>query len=261
MRKPPNKLLLFPLVACLLVFAACPSRTEKEIAGFLDQCSAAVTRKDPRKFLNCFAPGYSDPLFPAGLAAQNIQNGLAGGLAPSYQLLERKMQIQGSEAQVDQSFRLEGLFSRGRRSCNEREKLRLRREGRGWRIVSGSVLYQLLAGRPAEEDQIRSVLEKRVRALREKDLGLFKEIVDPEYDFKGRNFKQVIAQRAEDFKNYRSIELTLDRPRILFRDGGADVTEGYRLVVDYRGEQREFNDTEKLGFRKTEKGWKISQGL
>ena len=80
---------------------------------------------------------------------------LSGELAPSCQILKREVKAGREEAAVDQSFRLEGLVAGKKRSYSEEEKLVLKREGRGWKIVSGSGLYAIFAGRPVEEDRIK----------------------------------------------------------------------------------------------------------
>ena len=85
-----------------------------------------------------------------------------------------------------------------------------------------------------------------MKALHDKDLELFKQVVEPEYSFKGKDFDQVIGQVQGYFRDYDSIELSLDRPRIHFHGGRADCVEGYRMRVEQKGRPLEFNDTEKL---------------
>jgi len=137
----------------------------------------------------------------------------------------------------------------------------LKRYPDGWLIESGSLVYQFLAGRDEEEEKIKEVLEKRVQALKNKDILLFKSIVDPDYDFKGKNFIQVITEIEENFKNYERIELILDEPKFSFFKNFAEIVEGFQLKAIYQGKPLEFNDIERIELRKTDRGWKISKGL
>jgi ketosteroid isomerase-like protein len=261
LKKKKNKLASLAIFFLLVSLPSCRPKVEKQVSQFLDDCIAAVNAKDAPKFLDCFDPGYADDFFAPDQARLNIKKELAQELAPSCRVLKREVKAGQGKAAVDQTFRLEGLIAGGKRSYQEQEKLVLKREGQGWKIVSGSGLYSIFAGHAAEEDSIKAVLEKRVRALHTKDLELFKQVVDPDYSFKGKDFDQVVGQMREYFKNYDSIELSLDEPRIRFHSGRADCVEGYRMKATQNGRTKDFNDTEKLEMRKTPEGWKISKGL
>jgi len=177
----------------------------------------------------------------------------------------RETVIKSGQVRVVEKFRLEGLIGGKKRTYEETEELVLKpgpeKGPAGWKIVSGSGVYSILAGRPLEEDSVLATLAKRVSALKTKDLALFREVIDPQYDFHGKDFNSVVAEMDDHFKSYESIELILDKPYFRFYPGRVEVGEGYRLRAVRAGETKEFNDREKLELRKTENGWKISKGL
>ncbi len=251
-----------PVFALLLIlFCACPSKSSREITELLNQYSSSVTKQQAREFRGCFESGYRDAFFEPGAAQEAIGQALAGPYAPSLEFKERKVSAAGGRATVSQEYDLQWLEGGKARSDRGREELELRRTDSGWRIVSGSMVYQILAGRDREVEAISAVLEQRIRALADKDPGRFTELVDPEYHFHDKDFHKVIADLEGNFRDYERIELRLDRPRITLFSGRADVVEGYELKVRYQGNDKEFHDTEKLEFRKTGSGWKISKGL
>jgi hypothetical protein len=260
-KKSTNRLFLAVFFSFLAFLGSCTSGEKKEVGEFLDGCAAALNNRDAQKFLDCYDPAYADAFFPPESAKKKIKEELSRNLAPSYQLLSREVQVKNVADIVNQEFKLEGVFGGRKRTYQEKEEIIVRRGPLGLRIYSGSAVYQILAGRAEEEDAITSVLEKRVKALKQRDIGLFKQIIDPEYDFKNKDFNRLVADMQDNFKNYDSIELELDRPRIRFYGDRAEAVEGYKLKVLYKAEKMEFNDNERLEFRKTPDGWKISKGI
>lgn len=256
-----NSLFLTFFCSFLLIFVSCTAGEKKEVSAFLDGCAAALNGNDAQKFLDCYDPAYTDSFFPPEESKKRIREELSGKLAPSYRLLNREVQVKSVADIVNQEFRLEGVLGGKKRSYQEQEEIIVRRGPMGLKIYSGSALYQILAGRALEEDEIRQVLEKRVQALKQRDLGLFRQVIDPEYNFKDKDFNRLIAEMDDNFKNYDSIELELDPPRIKLFGDRAEAVEGYRLKVIFKGEKKEFNDNERLEFRKTVEGWKISKGI
>lgn len=261
MNKARNSLITAFFLLFSPVFVSCQDREVKKIDEFLNSCVSALNSRDASKFLACFAPEYKDSLVPAELASQRIKQELARDLAPSCRVLERKIIPGPDQAGVEQSFQLEGIIAGKKRSYREKEKLILKRGRAGWEIVSGSSLYAILAGRGLEEDAIQEVMARRVKALKTRDLKLFESLIDPEYDFRGKDLKKLLAEMADNFRNYDSIILELDRPKVSFQGERAELVQGYRMKAIYRGQTLEFNDTEKLELRKTAQGWKISKGL
>jgi len=243
-----------------LILSQCSSRTE-EVEKLLSQYQSSVNNKDAEGFLNCFAPEYQDSFFPSGPARERIKQELNLDFPPSLEISSRQIRFMGDKVLVRQKFVLHRVKSAQARKNQGEEELEIMKGASGWRIVSGSQVFQILAGRDDEEDEIKAVLLKRIKALRDKNLELFQEIVDPEYDFRGKNFEKVIAEMAQNFRDYERIELILDTPRISLFSGRADVVEGFQLKVWYQGRLKEFNDTERLEFKKSGSGWKISKGL
>ena len=257
-------ILIFILAVLIFLPASCQknSQSDELLKKLLAQYEQSVNSKDYLGFLSCFDTGYIDPYFSPEIARKNIKNALSASLSPVLEIKEQKITfIAKDRAKVFQNFHLEGVMFGKPRQYDEQETLVLRRTPKGWGIISGSVLYQILAGRPLEEDEIKKVLEKRADALREKNLELFKEIVAKDYNFNGKTFKQVIEEMKENFEAYDKIELELGTPTIRLYDGKADVVESYSLRAWYKGEKIEFNDREKLQLKKTKNGWKISRGL
>jgi len=262
MRKTSKNSLFFPfLVFFLAFFVSCTAKEKKEVNAFLDGCANALVAQDAQKFLDCYDPSYTDSFFPPAAAKKMIKEELSRNLAPSYQVLNREIQVKNVADIVNQEFRLEGVIGGQKRTYQEKEEIIVRRTPMGLKIYSGSALYQILAGRAKEEDGIKQVLEKRVLALKQRDIGLFSQAIDPEYDFKNKDFKKLLAEMQDNFKSYDSIELELDSPKIRFYGDRAEAVEGYRLKVIYKGQKQEFNDNERLEFRKTAEGWKISKGI
>jgi len=261
LKKAKNKQILSLFLIFFALLISCTAGDVQKVDAFLNSCIYALNKQDAQKFLACFAPEYADNFAPADLARQRIKEELGKDLAPSCRILARKITLTPGGVSVEQEFQLEGIVSGKKRSYREKEKLALKRAGEGWEIASGSSLYAIFAGRALEEDAISEVLAQRVRALQLKELKLFQALLDPEYNFRGKDFKKLQAEMADNFRNYDSIRLELDRPRVSFRGDRAEVVEGYRMKALYRGQRLEFNDTEKLELRRTPQGWKISKGL
>jgi len=241
--------------------SSCTSKRQWEIGKLLGRYQESVNKGDSRTFLSCFDPNYLDSFFPPESALAGIKKELSNPYPPSLEISGSHITLTGDRALIKQKFVLRRIKAGQGREDQGVEELALARTREGWKIVSGSLVYQFLAGRALEEDEIKGILEKRIRALRDKNIEVFKELVDPEYNFKGKDYKRVISEMEGNFRDYERIELILDRPRMTFFKDRADVVEGYQLKVWYKGTPREFNDTERLEFKKTSQGWKISKGL
>jgi hypothetical protein len=119
-----------------------------------------------------------DSFFPAELALGSIKKELSNPYAPSLEVSGASISLTGERALVKQKFVLR-LIREGKAGEDRgEEELLLARDKGGWRIVSGSLVYEFLAGRSVEEDEIKGILEKRMRSLRDKDIEVFKELVD-----------------------------------------------------------------------------------
>jgi len=245
----------------LAFFSFCANPEKKEIKDLLKLYQESVNNGSAIKFLSCLerAPGFLGT--SQELAEQRIKSELSQDLKPNLKIISQELKLNSKTAMVNQEFLLEGIiFSKSRR-YQEKEELVLEKTASGWKIVSGSVVYMILAGRALEEDAIKDVLKKRVEALRDKDLERFKEIVIAEYDFQGKNYDAIISEMRTNFQDYEKIELELDPPKIKFYGDKAEVVEGFQLKAIYKGETLEFKDKERLEFTRSNQGWKISKGL
>jgi len=245
----------------LIFFAFCANPDKKEIEDLLRIYQASVNNGDAIKFLSCLERPSSFLGISPELGEQRIKSELSQSLKPSLKIISQEIKLNSKSAEVKQEFLLEGIiFSKSRR-YQEKEELILKKTASGWKIVSGSAVYIILAGRPLEEDAIKDVLKKRVEALRDKDLERFKGIILKEYNFQGKNYDAIISEMRTNFQDYEKIELELDSPEIKFSEDKAEVVEGFQLKAIYKGEVLEFKDKERLEFTKTTQGWKISKGL
>lgn len=250
----------FIFVFFSIIFNSCLHK-KREIEELIHRYQSSVNHQNAEEFLSCFAEEYQDPFFPKALAPERIKKELSGPFLPSLEIAGATITVSGKEALVKHKYILRWVKGDQGQEARGEEELKLKKEKSGWKIVAGSEVYQYLSGRAEEEEEIKGLLQKRMRALAEKNLPLFKELIDPEYNFKGKDFSQVIAEMEDYFQTYDRIELILDKPRIRFVGEGAEVVESFQLKVWYQGEIREFNDLERLQFRKTTWGWKISKGL
>lgn len=246
----------------LLVFllAGCSS-SEKEIKELLKLYQSSIINQNPSQFFTCFAQEYQDAFFPREKAEARIRQELTGNYPPSLELGSPEIQLRQNQGWVKHKFILRRIQQGKGKEDRGEEVLELRKGGRGWQIVSGSELYQILAGREEEEAEIKALLLKRVKVLAEKDLAGFQELVDPEYNFKGKDFSQLTQEMSQNFQDYDRIELILHPPKIRLFSQQAEVVEGFQLKIWYQGKLMEFQDQERLGLRKTPQGWKISKGL
>jgi len=257
-----NACLVFGLITLILFFSCWGINREAHLEALLEEYQQAVNSKDAGKFLSCFAPDYADRFFPPETAWKNIQESLSGTLSPVLEITEQKIsRLNRSEAKVEQSFVLQGMIFAKPHKYQEKETLTLRWNSERWEIVSGSRVYQILAGAPKEEDEILELMEKRIQALKEKNLGLFSQIIASDYNFSGKDREQVLKEMAENFKIYKKIELELKNPRIQLFSGRAILVEDYQLRAWHQGRILEFQDKEKLELKKTPEGWKISKGI
>ncbi len=227
----------------------------------MNRYRSSINDQKAEAFLGCFSPAYPDSFLFGEPAEKQIRMELSGSHPPGLKISDQKIEFGSGQARVSLRYFLSRISAGQGRQDQGREELILKRGPEGWRIESGSAIYQILAGRDREEDEIRALLQKRVQALREKDLELFRGLVDPQYNFSGKNFELVVAGMENTFNNYQRIELTLDPPKLTFFPGRADLVEGFRLRAWSQEKPVEFNDTEKLGLTRTGQGWKISKGL
>jgi len=257
-----NARLILGLIT-LTLFCSCQEfNREPDLKALLEAYQQAVNSKDAGKFLSCFASDYTDRFFPPETAQKNIRESLSGKLAPVLEITEQKIsRLKRTEAKVEQGFILQGMIFAKPRKYQEKETLTLRWNSERWEIVSGSRVYQILAGAPKEEDEILKLMEKRIQALKEKNPGLFSQIIAPDYNFSGKNRERVLKEMAENFKIYKKIELELKNPRIQLLSGRAILIEDYQLRAWHQDRILEFQDKEKLELKKTPEGWKISKGI
>jgi hypothetical protein len=251
------------LISLTLLVCGC-SKKEQEVNTLLNQFQQSVVHASYNAFTGCLAPGYTDPIAADKKEAEDdIKWVFKFNLPPSYQILSRKIKIASDGAVVTQEFRFEGIVAGKKRTYQEQEVFVLRQTDKGWKIESGSAVYQILAGRALIEDAIAATLTKRVEALKTKNLELFKTVIDPGYNFNNKTFNILVSQMDGYFKKYDSIELELDPPKIHIHGDRADVIEGYRMRAVSGTDKKEFNDSEKLEFHKVGVGndWKISKGL
>lgn len=253
--------LFFLILFAPFIFSSCRFIEKRQIQKLSELYQNSINTRNAQEFLSCFAPDYEDSFFKPEPAQKRINMELSPQVQPHILISNQQINFTENKASLSQEFLL-SRYNKGKWIQNRgKEELVLRKYPDGWLIESGSSVYQFLAGRDEEEEKIKEVLQKRIQALKNKDLELFKSLIDPAYDFKGKNFAEVISEMGKNFKDYERIELILDEPKFSFSRDCVEIVEGFQLKAIYQGKPLEFNDIEKLEMRKTDQGWKISKGL
>lgn len=258
----------FPRPLALLILlglAACRARPEQEIGRVLDQELKAVASGNAADFFAAYGPDFEDASFPLAQGRDQIQARLLAPPRLSAGLLRRVIDAEGDRAVVRQEFYLEGVLWGKPRRFQEEEHLRLERTGAGWKIVAGSDLYQLLAGRILEEDRIEQALDQRSLALEKRDLGLYMAVVSPRYSQQGQGPEAVRRKVEGIFESFQDIRYRAFNRKLRVDGDQAVVEQGFRLEATPRGagpgEGQTFEDRERLELSREDGQWKIVRGL
>jgi len=258
-------------IARLFLFAlvSCRPNADQEIIGVLDQELRSVVRGDAAGFLRAFNSSYRDELYPLAEVKDKITTRLSSPPLLSASALSRKIEREGDRAVVQQEFYLEGVLAGKARRYQEVEHLRLGKIGGQWRILGGSSLFQLLAGRVEEEDRIVRVLAERGNALESGDLERYMAVVSPDYSQQGQGPEAVRRKVAGIFESFQDVHYRVYDRKLRLNGKEAVVLQGFRLEAVPRSAERgsgqggllTFEDRERLELLREDGGWKIIRGL
>jgi len=246
---------------CLALLAGCASPDIKEINQVLDQELAAVTQGNAAAFFLALSPDYQDEFFPLDQARATIAGRLGSPGKLSARLLKRSLEREGDQALASEEFYLEGVIAEKPRRFQEVQHVRLMRTPIGWRIVAGSKLYQLLAGRVEEEDRIVQALDERVQALESRNLSRYMAVVSPHYQDQGRGSEAVRAKVQDIFQSFDQIHYRVLERKLRWEGNQAVVEQGFRLEAELLGEPQTLEDRERLELVREDGQWKITGGL
>lgn len=250
-----------PALFGLALGFGCASPDTKAINQVLDQELTAVTQGNAAAFFSALSPGYQDEFFPLDQARPTIESRLKSPGKLSARLLQRSLEREGDQALAQEEFSLEGVIAEKPRRFQEVQHVRLRKTPAGWRIVAGSKLYQLLAGRVEEEDRIARALEERVAALESRDLSRYMAVVSPHYQDQGRGPEAVRAKVQDIFQSFDRIHYRVLERKLFWEGNRAAVEQGFRLEAELSGEPQTLEDRERLELRREDGQWKITGGL
>jgi len=112
---------------------------------------------------------------------------------------------------------------------------------------------------PEEIQAVKAVMEKRAVAIRNKDIEMYKDVFLKDYDDGRGNYQMIVAEMAENFRLYDTIEFTYQRSPV-------DLTmNSARMVgnVSYKTNrmQKPVFDHEITLFRRVDGQWYISGGM
>ena len=130
-------------------------------------------------------------------------------------------------------------------------------------IVVSSLLFIffLLACQPSEESQIREVLNRREKALGNKDLSLYLSCISQNYRDKDEDIKQLQKRIEGYFKTFDRIEYTHWDRSIRIEEEAASVIQQFNLEVERGAKKSRYAGKEALFLRKEGREWKIIRGL
>ena len=254
-------------LALLILFAqaGCRANPEREIGRVLDLELQAVSQGNAADFFAAYSPSYQDEFFPLAQSRVKIQARLAAEPRLSAGSLRRVIDAEGDRAVAQQEFYLEGVLFGKPRRYQEEEHLRLERTPAGWKIVAGSGLYQLLAGRIVEEDRIEQALDQRSLALEKRDLDLYLAVVSPRYSEQGQGPEAVRRKVEGIFESFQEIRYRAFNRKVRLNGDQAVVEQGFRLEAIPAGagpgERQTFEDRERLELNREDGRWKIVRGL
>jgi len=129
-----------------------------------------------------------------------------------------------------------------------------------WPVISFCLLIAACSG--ADRASISTVLDARNAAITARDIGVYSDLILPDYMDHGRSKVDVVAQMIHLFDRFDALEMhSFDRKLHLVDDTHADCAQSYRLRVRSGGRWREMVQREELSLQRTPAGWKISGGL
>jgi hypothetical protein len=246
----------------LLLFAECQFSEDKQIQGLLKKRERSLRTGDVEAYFSCLSPDYTDSFFPLDHARDKIKQALSGPARPEVRFSSPAIYQQGNRAVVREEFWIEGVISEKPRRYKRTQHLRLARQGQeGWKIMEGSKVYRLLAGQAEEEDEIIEVLDRREKALENKDLQLYLSVVSPRYEHQGQGVRELEQRLSESFRVFDEIRYEASDRRVWFFGNYATVEQRYRLEAKLLGELQVHSEIERFELIREPEGWMIVKGL
>jgi len=111
----------------------------------------------------------------------------------------------------------------------------------------------------ADRDEVRAVMEMRQKAIQNKDIDLYKQVIIPDYNDAGVNFKTLVEVMQANFDNNASIEFRFKRSMVDMSMNSARMVGQISYIVS--GAEEPVYDQEITIFRRVNGQWKISGGI
>ena len=112
---------------------------------------------------------------------------------------------------------------------------------------------------PEEVQAVKAVMEKRAVAIKNKDIEMYKDVFLKDYDDGHSNYQMIVAEMAENFKQYETIEFTYQRSPVDLKMNSARMV-GKVSYKTNRMEKPVYNHERTL-FRRVDGKWYISGGM
>jgi hypothetical protein len=112
-----------------------------------------------------------------------------------------------------------------------------------------------------EFQAIRQVLAIRSKALNSRDLSGYLSVVSPQYNDKGKDFKQLRESLDKNFREYKKFSYEAENPSISVNGGSAESVSSYRMNVEVKGQVMTLKGVERLKLAKEPEGWKVIAGI
>ncbi len=123
-----------------------------------------------------------------------------------------------------------------------------------------SILF-LLACQSSQENKIVETLNKREKALKEKDFSLYLSCISKEYQDKDGDIHQLQKRIEGYFKTFDRIEYSHWDRSIEIEGETALVVQQFNLEVEKGENKNRYSGREALSLRREEQEWKIVKGL
>jgi len=125
------------LLPVLFLLLTCGSSDEKRIQQVLDRRAEALGKKDLSLYISCVSKSYQDKGEDFDRLRSRIEGYFQTFDRIEYRCRDRSMKIEGKESTVIQQFHLEVERGGKRHSYFGEERIFLKKEAGGWKIIKG----------------------------------------------------------------------------------------------------------------------------